>query len=91
VVIDEETGVILDGYDLFYTLDLLSAAKISTVKIKLSNIGVRLLQHGLKSIIKENIIEAGIKGPKLPPKSFQHATPDVCLAQPQGSSARYKS
>jgi len=73
VVIDGETGVILDGYDLFYSLDLLSAAKMPVVKIKLSNIRVRSLQHGLKPITKEKIIEAGIKGPKLPPKSFKVA------------------
>jgi len=73
VVIDGETGVILDGYDLFYSLDLLSASKIPVVKINLSNIGVRSLQHGLKPITKEKIIEAGIKGPKLPPKSFKVA------------------
>jgi len=71
VLIDGETNVILDGHDLFYSLDLLSAIKIPVVKISLSNIRVRSLQYGLKPVTKENIIEAGIKGPKLPPKSFK--------------------
>ncbi len=71
VLIDGETGVILDGYDLFYSLDLLSAIKIPVVKLNLSNIKIRSLQQGLKPITRENIIEAGIKGPRLPPKSFK--------------------
>jgi len=71
VLIDGETNVILDGHDLFYSLDLLSAIKIPVVKISLSNIRVRSLQYGLKPVTKEDIIEAGIKGPKLPPKSFK--------------------
>jgi len=71
VLIDGETGVILDGYDLFYSLDLLSAIKIPVVKINLSNIKIRSLQQGLKPITREKIVEAGIKGPRLPPKSFK--------------------
>jgi len=71
VVIDGETNVILDGHDTFYTLDLLSAIKIPVIKIDISNIRVESLQCSSPSITKENIIEAGIKGPKLPPKSFK--------------------
>lgn len=79
VLVDGETNVILDGHDLFYSLDLLSAVKIPVVKISLSNIRLRSLQHGLKPITKEDIIKAGIKGPKLPPKSFKVSveTPQV--------------
>jgi cysteine synthase/O-phosphoserine sulfhydrylase/cystathionine beta-synthase len=71
ILVDRESYVILDGHDLFYSLDMLSAAKVPIVKIDLSSVRVRSLQHGLKPITKEKIVEAGIKGPKLPPKSFR--------------------
>jgi cysteine synthase/O-phosphoserine sulfhydrylase/cystathionine beta-synthase len=71
ILVDRESYVILDGHDLFYSLDMLSAAKVPVVKIDLSSVKVRSLQHGLKPVAKEKIVEAGIKGPKLPPKSFR--------------------
>jgi len=71
ILIERESRVILDGHDLFYSLDLLSAAKIPVIEIELSKVRVKSLQHGLKPITWEKIIEAGINGPKLPPKSFR--------------------
>lgn len=71
VVVDVETGVILDGHEVFYALDLLSAEKIPVIKVSVSSVQLKSLQLGLKPITAKSIIEAGIKGPKLPPKSFK--------------------
>ncbi|MCS7096173.1 MAG: pyridoxal-phosphate dependent enzyme [Candidatus Bathyarchaeota archaeon] len=71
VVVDENTGVVLDGYEVFYALDLLSAEKIPVIKANLSSVKLTSLQSGLKPVTAESIIKAGINGPKLPPKSFK--------------------
>lgn len=71
VVVDENTMVVLDGYEVFYALVLLSVEKIPIVKFNLSSVKLRSMQSGLKPITTESIIEAGTKGPKLPPKSFK--------------------
>ena len=71
VVVDENTKVILDGYEAFYALDLLSVEKIPIAKVNLSSVKLKSLQSGLKPVTAESIIGAGIRGPKLPPKSFK--------------------
>jgi cysteine synthase/O-phosphoserine sulfhydrylase/cystathionine beta-synthase len=71
LIIDEETNIILDCHETYYALDLLSAIKMPALKVNISKVEIKSLQNGLKPVTKEKIIEAGLKGPKLPPKSFK--------------------
>ncbi|MGQ9596708.1 MAG: pyridoxal-phosphate dependent enzyme, partial [Thermoproteota archaeon] len=71
LIIDEETGIILDGHNVFYALDLLLAERVPVVKIKASETRLQSLQQGLRPVTIESIIEAGFKGPKLPSNSFR--------------------
>jgi cysteine synthase/O-phosphoserine sulfhydrylase/cystathionine beta-synthase len=71
VIVDRDTGVILDGHETFQALDLLSAEKVPAIKVNILEMKIRSLQSNLKQVTTEAIIEAGLKGPKLPPKSFK--------------------
>ncbi|MGC8939301.1 MAG: pyridoxal-phosphate dependent enzyme [Candidatus Bathyarchaeia archaeon] len=71
LIVDGETGIVLDGYETYYALDLLSAVKMPAFTVKIAKVEIKSLQNGLKPVTKETIIEAGLKGPKLPPKSFK--------------------
>jgi len=71
IIIDKKTGVILEGHEVFQALDLLSARKVPALKVSILEMKIRSLQPGLKPVTTEAIIEAGLKGPKLPPKSFE--------------------
>ncbi|MEM0488481.1 MAG: pyridoxal-phosphate dependent enzyme [Candidatus Bathyarchaeia archaeon] len=90
VIVDMNTKVVLDGYEILYALDLLSVEKIPVIKVNLRDLKIKSLQSGLKPLTAESIIEAGVKGPKLPPKSFKVLveTPEINiplkeLLQPQ--------
>jgi len=69
VVIDRETGVVLEGHELFQALDLLSPKTIPVLKVDISEIEVELIDPSLGS--PRAIIEAGLGKPKLPPGSFK--------------------
>ncbi|PMB75216.1 MAG: hypothetical protein C0193_01495, partial [Candidatus Bathyarchaeota archaeon] len=71
LLIDEETHTILDGYEAYYALDLLSVNKVPAFTVDISKVEIKSLQNGLSPITKEKVIEAGLNGPKLPPKSFK--------------------
>jgi len=71
IIVDWKTGVILEGHEVFQALDLLSAKKVPAIKVNIFDMKIRSLQPGLKPITAEAIIEAGLKGPRLPPKSFK--------------------
>lgn len=47
VVVDEKSGVVLDGHELFQALDLLSPKRIPVLKVDLSQIKVELLDPNL--------------------------------------------
>jgi len=70
LIIDEETHVLLQGHEVYQALDLLSARKAPTLRVDIRKLEIKSLQLGLKPVTKEAITEAGLKGPKLPPKSF---------------------
>jgi len=70
IIIDEKTNVILNGHEVFQVLDLLSARKAPALKVNILETKIRSLQQSLRPVTREDIIEAGLKGPKLPPKSF---------------------
>ncbi len=71
IIVDEKTKVILEGHEVFQALDLLSARKAPAVKVDILKLEIKSLQLGLTPVTKEAIIEAGLKGPKMPPKSFE--------------------
>ncbi|MEM3727726.1 MAG: pyridoxal-phosphate dependent enzyme [Candidatus Bathyarchaeia archaeon] len=68
LVIDKRTGVLLHGYEAFQALDLLSAEKAPTFTVNLKDVEIKA--PNMENFSKERIIEAGVKGPKLQPKSF---------------------
>ncbi|MGB9959013.1 MAG: pyridoxal-phosphate dependent enzyme [Candidatus Bathyarchaeales archaeon] len=70
IIVDEKTHVILEGYEAFQAVDLLAAQKIPSFKVDIEKVEIKSLQPGCP-VTKEAIIEAGLKGPKLPPKSFK--------------------
>jgi cysteine synthase/O-phosphoserine sulfhydrylase/cystathionine beta-synthase len=71
LIIDEKTHIVLDGYEAYYALDLLSADKVPVFKVDISKVEIKSLQNGLKPVTAEVIMEAGLNGTKLPPKSFK--------------------
>lgn len=71
LILDGETGIVLDGYETYHALDLFSAVKMPAFTVNIAKVEIKSLQNGLKPVTKETIIEAGLKGPKLPPKSFK--------------------
>ncbi|MCS7115624.1 MAG: pyridoxal-phosphate dependent enzyme [Nitrososphaerota archaeon] len=70
IIVDKGTGVILEGYEAFYALDLLSAQKVPCFKVNIKDLDIQQLRSD-RQVTKEVIIEAGLKGPKLPPRSFK--------------------
>lgn len=71
IILDEETKVVLDGHEVFQALNLLSAIRAPAFKVNILNVRIRSVQLGLERVTKEDIINAGLNGPKLPPKSFK--------------------
>ena len=67
ILIDTKSKVVLKGNDAYQALDLLSAKKAPVLKVNISNVKIISSKADLT---KETIIKAGLKGPKLPPKSF---------------------
>jgi len=65
IIIDDKTNVIIDGYEIYYTLHLLSAKKAPVIRVKATDVKLKP-----PTTIK-SILEAGLKGPKMPPKSIK--------------------
>lgn len=82
LIVEKKTGVLLDGYEAFQALDLLSAEKAPTFKVDIKGIEIKKLNLKLENIKKETVLEAGLKGPKLPPKSFTVLTNPVKINTP---------
>ncbi|MEM2463220.1 MAG: pyridoxal-phosphate dependent enzyme [Candidatus Bathyarchaeia archaeon] len=66
LILDKKTKVLLDGYEAFHALDLLSAEKAPAFKVNINQVELKMRAY----LTKEAILEAIIKGEKLPPKSF---------------------
>ena len=77
LIVDEKTNVLLDGYEAFQALDLLSAQKAPTLKVDIKNLEIKTLNLPLGNLTSETLLEAGLKGAKLPPKSFAILTEPV--------------
>jgi hypothetical protein len=77
VIVDKKTKVILNGNEVFYALDLLSAKKAPVLSIDISTVKIASLQSDSKPITEKTITKAGLKGPKLPHKSFNIIAPSI--------------
>lgn len=71
LIIEKETNLLLDGYEAYQALELLSAEKAPAFKVNLNKVEIKTLDLQLGNLKKETVMDAGIKGPKLPPKSFK--------------------
>mgnify|MGYP000185596629 CR=1 FL=1 len=65
IIIEDETNVIIDGYEIYYTLHLLSAKKAPVIRVKAADVKLK------PPTTVKSILEAGLKGPKMPPKSIK--------------------
>jgi cysteine synthase/O-phosphoserine sulfhydrylase/cystathionine beta-synthase len=82
LIVDEKTNVLLDGYEAFQALELLSAQKAPTLKVDIKNLEIKTLNLQLGNLTRETLLEAGLKGAKLPPKSFAILTEPVGINIP---------
>jgi len=82
LIVDKRTNVLLDGYETFQALDLLSAQKAPTLKVDAKNLEIKTLNPQLGNLTGEAILNAGLKGAKLPPKSFAILTEHVGINIP---------
>ena len=71
IVVDDKYFVVLDGHEVYESLQLLDARKAPIVKIDVNNASIRSLQHGLKPILINDVLNAGLKGFRLPYNSFK--------------------
>lgn len=65
IIVDGETNVIIDGYKVYYALNLLSATKAPVVRVKAADVKLE------PPVTVKSVLEAGLKGPKLQPKSIR--------------------
>ncbi|MEM1565848.1 MAG: pyridoxal-phosphate dependent enzyme [Candidatus Bathyarchaeia archaeon] len=78
LILDKKTKVLLDGYEAFQALDLLSAEKTPAFLININKVEIKTTEK----LTKEAILDAGLKGEKLPPKSFTLLTEHVRINVP---------
>jgi len=82
LIVDKRTGILLYGYEAFQALDLLSAEKAPAFKVNMEDVEIKTLNPQLGSLSKEDILKAGTRGPKLPPKSFNLLAEPVKISFP---------
>jgi cysteine synthase/O-phosphoserine sulfhydrylase/cystathionine beta-synthase len=70
IVVEETTNVALKGYETLEALNLLSVEKVPVMKIDRSKVEVRS-SHTVSPVRLEDILIAGLRGPKLPYNSFK--------------------
>ncbi|MEM3703945.1 MAG: PLP-dependent cysteine synthase family protein, partial [Candidatus Bathyarchaeia archaeon] len=63
-------------------LDLLSVEKAPTFKVNLKNVEIKTSNPQLGSLSAEDVVQAGTRGPKLPPKSFSLLAEPVKISFP---------
>ena len=78
LVLDRKTKVLLDGYEAFQALELLSARIVPAFKVDINKVEVKAAE----GLTKEAIIKAAIEGVKLPPKSFTIMGGEVRISIP---------
>jgi cysteine synthase/O-phosphoserine sulfhydrylase/cystathionine beta-synthase len=82
LIVDKKTGILLYGYEAFQALDLLSAEKAPTFKVNMEDVEIKTSNPRLGSLSKGDIVKAGTRGPKLPPKSFNLLAEPVKISFP---------
>ncbi|MEM3153593.1 MAG: pyridoxal-phosphate dependent enzyme [Candidatus Bathyarchaeia archaeon] len=82
LIVDNRTGILLYGYEAFQALDLLFTEKVPTFKVNLKNVEIKTSNPQMGSLSVEDIIQAGTRGPKLPPKSFSLLAEPVKISFP---------
>lgn len=70
IIVEKSTMVVLKGWEILEALKILSADRIPILQVDSAKVKVNSLYPGLKSITLEDIIRAGVKGPRLPYGSF---------------------
>jgi len=70
IVVEKSTMVVLKGWEVFEALKILSAEKILVLQIDPSRVVVKTLNTRFGPVTLEDVIRAGIKGPRLPYGSF---------------------
>jgi cysteine synthase/O-phosphoserine sulfhydrylase/cystathionine beta-synthase len=78
LILDKKTRVLLDGYEAFQALDLLSAEMVPAFQIDINKVEI----NATENLTKEAILKAGLKGEKLPPKSFTLLTEHLAINVP---------
>lgn len=78
LIIDRKTSVLLDGYEAFQALDLLSAGRAPAFRIDINDVEIETAE----GLTKEAILEAGLRGEKLPPRSFKLLTEQARISVP---------
>lgn len=81
IVIDEKTNVLLAGYEVFQALDLLTAEKAPALKVSIEEVEIKSKLCS-KHLTREDILTAGIKGPKLPSNSFEAEVKPLKISVP---------
>jgi len=80
LILDRKTRVLLDGYEAFQALDLLSAEKAPAFRININDVDLKTT----KGLAKEAILKAGLNGEKLLPRSFTILAEPVKINVPLG-------
>ncbi|MGB9675805.1 MAG: pyridoxal-phosphate dependent enzyme [Candidatus Bathyarchaeales archaeon] len=77
IIIDRATNTILEGNEVHQALDLLTAEKAPAIAINIQKAKIKTTQP----ITKEEIIKAGVKGPRLQPKTFKILTEPIKIEE----------
>ncbi|MEM2280527.1 MAG: pyridoxal-phosphate dependent enzyme [Candidatus Bathyarchaeia archaeon] len=86
LILDGRTKVLLNGYEAFQALDLLSAEKAPVFKVNINSVEIK----AAGSLTRGEILEAVLRGEKLPPKSFNLSTEHVKINVPLKKLVRAK-
>ncbi len=78
LIVDRKTRVLLDGYEAYQALDLLSVGKAPALMIDVDRVEVRTSE----GVTKGDILRAGLGREKLPPRSFALLAERVGLSEP---------
>jgi cysteine synthase/O-phosphoserine sulfhydrylase/cystathionine beta-synthase len=80
IILEKETNVLLNGYEAYHALELLSVEKAPALKVDINSVEIKSPEN--RKIDKETIIQAGVKGPKLPWKSFKMIIEPIKINMP---------
>jgi ParB-like chromosome segregation protein Spo0J len=80
IVVDKNTNIILDGHHRYQSIKELGCSKIMAQFIDYNSSEIKVkARRKSETITKEDVIEAGLTGNKLPPKTSRHIIPSKQL------------